>query len=236
MEIVTCYAERTSLNSCAILLHLIRSLRLFRCCFCFYSAPNRRTDITEHSFSNIRVMHCRFVNSCLERGSNIFCCFLAGVGEKVERNELNHIANKPSNEFVFMVDDYSSLGIIKEMLAIKTCQGTHVLLTAVTSKLTSLEPLNALQVSIATTSRFRWSEHKCECFLAFPVIFTDLEALATNHLHGIVVSFDQFSKELHKQKQACTVHVRYTCTTLQSRLHVQTARNQIGILLGNTYE
>ena len=49
----------------------------------------------------------------------------------MERRELHNIGNKPSGEFVFMVNDYSSLGAIKEMLAIKTCRGVQLFITTV---------------------------------------------------------------------------------------------------------
>lgn len=49
--------------------------------------------------------------------------FAIGVGKKYDRNELEKIANKPSDEYVFTVDNYSALKNILNVFAVKTCQG-----------------------------------------------------------------------------------------------------------------
>ena len=48
---------------------------------------------------------------------------LPGVGESLDKAELVHIANQPTDDFMFLVDNYDSLDKIKEILAIKTCTG-----------------------------------------------------------------------------------------------------------------
>ena len=49
-----------------------------------------------------------------------------GVGDYYDDQELMNIANGPSEEFVFLVENYNSLDKIKEILAIKTCTGGHI--------------------------------------------------------------------------------------------------------------
>ena len=51
---------------------------------------------------------------------------LSGVGESLDKAELVHIANQPTDDFMFLVDNYDSLDKIKEILAIKTCTGSCV--------------------------------------------------------------------------------------------------------------
>lgn len=47
--------------------------------------------------------------------------FSIGIGMSVERTELRDIASDPDDDFVFHVSNFSVLGTIKNILAIKTC-------------------------------------------------------------------------------------------------------------------
>ena len=49
--------------------------------------------------------------------------FAIGVGKRVDRQELSDIASDPDEDHMFMVDDYSALRSIIELLAARTCQG-----------------------------------------------------------------------------------------------------------------
>lgn len=49
--------------------------------------------------------------------------FAIGIGQFVDTLELNDIASNPDGDFVFQVDDYTALTSIKDLLAIKACQG-----------------------------------------------------------------------------------------------------------------
>ena len=50
--------------------------------------------------------------------------FAVGVGQDIDMGELHAIASKPADEYVNTVDNYDALNSIKELLAIKACQGT----------------------------------------------------------------------------------------------------------------
>ena len=54
-----------------------------------------------------------------------------GVGDDISRYELTSIASDPDDEFAFQVADYTALEYIKDMLAIKACEGTYVRTLAV---------------------------------------------------------------------------------------------------------
>jgi collagen type VI alpha len=47
--------------------------------------------------------------------------FAVGIGRSVEKTELKDIASEPSDDFVFHVSNFSVLGTIRNILAIKTC-------------------------------------------------------------------------------------------------------------------
>ena len=49
--------------------------------------------------------------------------FAVGVGQDVDMQELNAIASEPAEDYVNTVDNYDALNSIKELLAIKACQG-----------------------------------------------------------------------------------------------------------------
>ena len=49
--------------------------------------------------------------------------FAVGVGGQYVLDELHAIASAPSDDYVFTVDNYSALDRIKDLLAMKTCQG-----------------------------------------------------------------------------------------------------------------
>ena len=50
--------------------------------------------------------------------------FAVGVGQDIDMGELHAIASKPAEDYVNTVDNYDALNSIKELLAIKACQGT----------------------------------------------------------------------------------------------------------------
>ncbi|KAH3769203.1 hypothetical protein DPMN_170452 [Dreissena polymorpha] len=52
--------------------------------------------------------------------------FAIGVGNKIHQTELEAIASKPYNTFMFRVDDYSNLTTIIRTLATKICKGRHM--------------------------------------------------------------------------------------------------------------
>ena len=52
--------------------------------------------------------------------------FAIGVGKRVDRQELSDIASDPDEDHMFMVDDYSALRSIIELLAARTCQGIYI--------------------------------------------------------------------------------------------------------------
>ena len=49
--------------------------------------------------------------------------FAVGVGSQFVESELRAIASRPSDEFVFTVENYKALAHIRHLLALKTCQG-----------------------------------------------------------------------------------------------------------------
>ncbi|WAQ98536.1 MATN1-like protein [Mya arenaria] len=59
----------------------------------------------------------------LMRASGIHV-FAIGVGDGVEYRELEEIATRPPEDYVFEVDDFKSLDAMKYIIANKTCQGT----------------------------------------------------------------------------------------------------------------
>ena len=61
-----------------------------------------------------------------EQGIHVFAI---GIGSEVERSELEAIASEPTEQYVFQVGDYTALQYIREILAIKTCEGRTSLYT-----------------------------------------------------------------------------------------------------------
>lgn len=51
--------------------------------------------------------------------------FAIGVGDLVEYRELEEIASRPPEEYVFAVDDFKGLDAMKYILANKTCTGMN---------------------------------------------------------------------------------------------------------------
>ena len=51
--------------------------------------------------------------------------FAIGVGSQVDERELKAIASKPADQYVFTVNNYNALATIKEILAMKTCEGEY---------------------------------------------------------------------------------------------------------------
>ncbi|KAK3096747.1 hypothetical protein FSP39_002868, partial [Pinctada imbricata] len=47
--------------------------------------------------------------------------FAIGIGDKVDKTELETIANDPDDKYVFKVENFGGLGTIKELLAISAC-------------------------------------------------------------------------------------------------------------------
>ena len=55
--------------------------------------------------------------------------FAVGVGQDIDMGELHAIASRPAADYVNTVDNYDALNSIKELLAIKACQGEIHLFT-----------------------------------------------------------------------------------------------------------
>lgn len=55
--------------------------------------------------------------------------FAIGVGDLVEYRELEKIASRPPEEYVFEVDDFMSLDSMKHILATTTCRGKYIQFT-----------------------------------------------------------------------------------------------------------
>ena len=53
---------------------------------------------------------------------------LSGIGDQVDKTELQAIASKPASNYVFMIDNFDALTKIKEELAIKACEGRYIVL------------------------------------------------------------------------------------------------------------
>ena len=49
--------------------------------------------------------------------------FAIGVGQLIDREELDNIASKPTDQYAFTVNNYDALMRIKKLLAMKTCEG-----------------------------------------------------------------------------------------------------------------
>ena len=64
--------------------------------------------------------------------------FAVGVGQDIDMGELHAIASKPAKDYVNTVDNYDALNSIKELLAIKACQGTLTYFTFSFGKLVEL--------------------------------------------------------------------------------------------------
>jgi hypothetical protein len=54
--------------------------------------------------------------------------FAIGVGQFINRDELEQIASEPVNNYYYTVDDYNALETIKKFLAWEACTGTTMLL------------------------------------------------------------------------------------------------------------
>ena len=52
--------------------------------------------------------------------------FSIGVGHNVDQKELRAIATKPAAHYSYMVEQYSALTTIRDVLAIKACTGTYL--------------------------------------------------------------------------------------------------------------
>ncbi|KAL4224060.1 collagen [Mactra antiquata] len=48
--------------------------------------------------------------------------FVIGIGNQVDKDELENIGSKPSKQYVFMIDDFDALSYIREELAVKACE------------------------------------------------------------------------------------------------------------------
>ena len=57
--------------------------------------------------------------------------FAVGIGEGVDSGELHAVASQPSEDFVFMVDDFHSLSSKKMLLAARTCGANATLMPPV---------------------------------------------------------------------------------------------------------
>ena len=55
--------------------------------------------------------------------------FAVGVGQDIDMGELHAIASRPAEDYVNTVDNYDALNSIKELLAIKACQGELYIFT-----------------------------------------------------------------------------------------------------------
>jgi len=49
--------------------------------------------------------------------------FAVGIGTDVDLMELKAIASSPSEHYTFLVENFAGLGHIRDLLAIKTCEG-----------------------------------------------------------------------------------------------------------------
>lgn len=81
--------------------------------------------------------------------------FAIGVGKKYDRKELENIANKPSDEYVFTVDNYSALKNILNVFAVKTCQVTTTPKPTTTTTIatpTTTEPTTTTTTEPTTTT------------------------------------------------------------------------------------
>uniref|UniRef100_A0A0B7B3Q2 VWFA domain-containing protein n=1 Tax=Arion vulgaris TaxID=1028688 RepID=A0A0B7B3Q2_9EUPU len=59
--------------------------------------------------------------------------FTIGVGRAANRREIERMASSPSNEYAFVVDNFSFLSSIKEKLAIRTCKAAASMSTTITT-------------------------------------------------------------------------------------------------------
>lgn len=50
--------------------------------------------------------------------------FVIGIGSQVDKMELEAIASKPASKYVYMIDNFDALNMIKDELAIKACEVT----------------------------------------------------------------------------------------------------------------
>ena len=70
--------------------------------------------------SDDRVMTQQQATRLHDAGVHVFA---VGVGDEYVTDELNVIASAPSSDYVFTVNNYAALDRIKDLLAMKTCQG-----------------------------------------------------------------------------------------------------------------
>lgn len=49
--------------------------------------------------------------------------FAVGVGNEITNVELESLANRPSSTYVLHVEDYTSIGNIRDMMEQKLCEG-----------------------------------------------------------------------------------------------------------------
>lgn len=52
--------------------------------------------------------------------------FAIGVGKQIDHRELENMANTPSDDFIFHVENYDSLASIKTLLAVQTCRANNI--------------------------------------------------------------------------------------------------------------
>uniref|UniRef100_A0A0B7B2V6 VWFA domain-containing protein n=1 Tax=Arion vulgaris TaxID=1028688 RepID=A0A0B7B2V6_9EUPU len=78
--------------------------------------------------------------------------FTIGVGRAANRREIERMASSPSNEYAFVVDNFSFLSSIKEKLAIRTCKVTVLPTTVEMSIPTSTTTTLSSTLGITTTT------------------------------------------------------------------------------------
>ena len=78
--------------------------------------------------------------------------FAVGVGQDIDMGELHAIASKPAQDYVNTVDNYDALNSIKELLAIKACQGKPYIFTFPFDKFGNYSLITHENPSIAANS------------------------------------------------------------------------------------
>ncbi len=74
--------------------------------------------------------------------------FAIGIGQQADMTELQTLASQPASQFVFTVNGYDALQSIKDLLAIKTCQGNSSFYEKNTPKFINLKTESSCTVGL----------------------------------------------------------------------------------------
>ena len=93
------------------------------------------------------------------------CCIVAGIGQQITPTVLNEIANKPSYQYTFRVDEFRQLDNILRQVASAPCQSTLRPVVPTPGRLTDI-PSETAKIKVKTfyfawmCSNLKWAHRK----------------------------------------------------------------------------